>query len=111
MKTFSIVRIFLAAACLPVLAGCVTREVIYRPGPGPVAEEAPAPPAPQTEIVTVAPGPLAVWFWAPGCWEWRGRWIWAPGHWIARPHPGAEWVGAHWGWRGHHRMWVGGGWR
>ncbi len=110
MKTFPLFRTVLVAACLPLLAGCVTREVVYRDRPV-AGEEAPAPPPPQTEIVTVAPGPLAVWFWTPGCWEWRGHWIWAGGHWMHRPHPGAIWVGPHWGWRGHHRVWVGGGWR
>jgi hypothetical protein len=110
MKTFPLFRTILAAACLPLLTGCVTREVIYRDRPV-AGDEAPAPPPPQTEIVTVAPGPLAVWFWTPGCWEWRGHWVWAGGHWVHRPHPGAVWVGPHWGWRGHHRLWIGGGWR
>jgi hypothetical protein len=106
------VKIVLAGALLPLLAGCVEREVVYRPGPGPavVEEEAPAPPPPQTEIVTVAPGPISLWFWAPGVWEWRGRWVWTPGRWMARPHPGAVWIGAHWDRHGHRRVWVSGYW-
>jgi hypothetical protein len=103
-------------ACLPLFVGCVERQVVYRdrpvPGPAPVVvEEVPAPPPPQREVIAVAPGPLSVWFWAPGCWEWRGRWVWTGGHWIARPHSGAVWVGAHWDRRGGHRVWVHGGWR
>lgn len=112
MKTSLFVKCALVGACLPLLAGCVEREVVYRPPPGAVATEAPpAPPPPTAEVITAAPGPLAVWFWVPGCWDWHGRWVWTVGHWAARPHPGAVWVGAHWGRRGHHRVWIGGGWR
>jgi len=112
MKTSTIIRNLLFAASLPLFAGCVEREVVYRPVPGAVVtDEAPAPPPPQTEVITVAPGPLNVWFWAPGCWEWRGHWVWTGGRWMARPHVGAVWIAPHWGWRGHHRLWVGGGWR
>ena len=113
MKKSFLVRPLLIAACLPLLASCVTREVVYRdrPAPGVVVEEAPAPPPPQTEVITVAPGPLALWFWTPGCWEWRGHWVWVGGRWAHRPHHNAVWVGPHWGWHGHHRVWVGGGWR
>jgi hypothetical protein len=108
MKTSWLSKGALVAACLPLFAGCV----VYRDRPAPAAVvEAPAPPPPQTEYVTVAPGPLSVWFWAPGCWEWRGRWVWTGGHWIARPHAGAVWVGAHWDARGGRRVWVHGGWR
>ena len=110
-----LVKTALICGILPLFAGCVEREVVYRdrPAPAPVVveDEAPAPPPVQTEVVTVAPGPLDVWFWAPGCWEWRGRWVWVGGHWMARPHPGAVWVNAHWGWRGHHRVWVTSYWR
>lgn len=112
MKNSNLIKYALIGAILPLFAGCVEREVVYRDRPAPVVEEeTPAPPPPQTEVVTVAPGPTDVWFWAPGCWEWRGRWVWTGGHWVARPHPGAVWVGAHWGARGHHRVWVGGYWR
>jgi hypothetical protein len=115
MKHATLFTWALIGASLPFLAGCVEREVVYRDRPAPapteVVEEAPAPPPPQTEVVTVAPGPPDVWLWAPGAWEWRGRWIWIGGHWVSRPHPGAVWVGAHWGWRGHHRIWLSGGWR
>jgi hypothetical protein len=102
MKKSILVKSLLVAACLPLLAGCVIREQ----GPAVVA----APP-PQAEVVTVAPGPPAVWFWVPGEWAWRGRWVWVAGRWAARPHPGAIWVGGGWGWRGHHRVWVEGHWR
>ena len=114
MKTSFLVKCALIGAMLPLLAGCVERQVVYRPAPGPapaVAEEPPAPPPPHTDVVTVAPGPLSLWLWAPGCWEWNGRWVWTRGHWMARPHPGAVWFGPHWDRRGGHRVWVHGGWR
>lgn len=115
MKTSTLIKTGLIAASLPLFAGCVERQVIYRDRPAPpgavVVDEAPAPPPPQTEIVTIAPGPLDLWFWTPGCWEWRGHWVWVSGRWMSRPHPHAVWVGPHWGGRGHHRVWVGGVWR
>lgn len=123
MKNSLLIKCAIVAAALPWLAGCVHREVVYRDRPvvvatpppaapvPAVAEEAPAPPPPQAEVVTVAPGPTAVWYWAPGAWEWRGRWVWSPGHWVARPHPGAVWISPHWDWRGHHRVWITGYWR
>jgi len=116
MKNSNLLKIVLVTASLPLFAGCVEREVVYRDRPAPppgeiVVDETPAPPPLQTEVITVAPGPLDLWFWAPGCWEWRGHWVWFGGHWAARPHPGAVWIGSHWGVRGHHRVWVRGGWR
>jgi hypothetical protein len=118
MKTSFIIKCAVISASLPLLAGCVTREVVYRPAPAPapapapvVEDEAPAPPPPQVDVVTIAPGPLSLWFWAPGVWEWNGRWVWTRGHWVGRPHPGAYWVGAHWERRGGHRVWVTGRWR
>ena len=115
MKRLTVIKACAIAAGLPLFAGCVERQVVYRDRPVPppgttVVEEAPAPPPPQVEVVPVAPGPVSVWFWAPGCWEWNGRWVWTRGHWIARPHPHAVWVGPHWDWREHHRVWVGGYW-
>lgn len=114
MKNSMLTKSILIAASLPFFAGCVEREVVYRQAPPPgtavVENEPPAPP-PQSEVITVAPGPLDLWFWVPGVWEWRGRWVWGGGHWAARPHPDAVWVGSHWGWRGHRHVWVGGGWR
>ena len=114
MKKSIFIKSALIAATLPFFAGCVEREVVYRdrPAPGTVIVEQPSePPPPQTEIITVAPGPLALWFWAPGCWEWRGHWVWNGGHWIARPHPRAVWVSSGWVHRGHGHVWVAGHWR
>jgi hypothetical protein len=115
MKTSNLIKYALVGASLPLLAGCVEREVVYRDRPARYQEEVvvtdPGPPPPvQTEVITVAPGPLDVWFWAPGCWEWRGHWVWAGGHWMARPHRGAVWVGSGWVVRGHGRVWVSGHW-
>lgn len=116
MKTSTFIKCALIGTSIPFFAGCVEREVVYRNPPpaapaGAVVEEDPAPPPVQTEIVTAAPGPLDVWFWAPGAWEWRGHWVWVGGHWGARPHPGAVWVGGHWGHRGQARVWVRARWR
>jgi hypothetical protein len=117
MKNSIVIKSILMAATLPLLAGCVEREVVYRqapPGtpPGVVTEdEIPAPPPPQREVITVAPGPPDLWFWIPGVWEWRGRWVWTVGHWGARPHPGAVWIAPHLGVRGHRHVWIAGTWR
>jgi hypothetical protein len=119
MQNATLVKLVIIAASLPLFAGCVERQVVYhdrpvyaQPQPAPVVvEEYPAPPPPQTEVVTIAPGPPDIWFWVPGTWEWRGRWVWSGGHWAARPYRGAVWVGPHWGVRGHHRVWIAGGWR
>jgi len=117
MKTSTFIKYGLIGACLPWFAGCVEREVVYRDrlvpaAPGEVVETDPGePPPPQTEVVTVAPGPLSAWFWVPGCWEWRGHWVWYGGHWAIRPHHGAVWIHAGWVHRGHGRVWVSGHWR
>lgn len=113
MKSSIVLKTILIAASLPLFGGCVEREVVYRnPPPGATVGGNPGEPPPvQNEIVTVAPGPLDLWLWVPGCWEWRGGWVWTGGHWAARPHPGAVWVSPHWGGRGHHRVWVAGHWR
>jgi hypothetical protein len=118
MKKSILVKSILIAASLPLLAGCVERQVVYRdrpvyvqqpPGGDVVVAEPAAPPPPQVEVIPVAPDPTFVW--VGGCWEWRGRWVWAGGHWGPRPHPGAVWVHSGWGWHGHHRVWVSGYWR
>jgi hypothetical protein len=112
MKTSNLIKCALIGASLPLFAGCVEHEVVYRDRPAAVVdEEAPAPPPPRQDFVTVAPGPMSVWFWAPGAWEWRGHWVWVSGHWVHRPYAGAVWIGPHWTWNKHHRVWVSGGWR
>ena len=69
-----------------------------------------APPAPQVEVVPVAPGPA--YYWVPGYWGWNGTvWVWVSGAWRPRPWLGAVWVGGHWARRGHGYIWVGGHWR
>lgn len=114
-------RIVLIAATVPMLSGCV----VYRERPAPayapapsappgdevVVETPPAPPPVQIEVRPLPPGPIDVWFWVPGCWEWRGRYVWIAGRWAPRPHPGAAWIAGGWVRRGHHYVWVGGHWR
>lgn len=115
MKTSFLFKSLFIGAALPLLTGCVTREVVYRDRPAPPREvivaDAPLPPPPRQEIVAVAPSHDPRWVWVPGCWEWRGRWVWYDGHWAKRPHVNAVWVGPHWDAHGHSRVWIRGGWR
>jgi len=67
------------------------------------------PPSPQAEVIPVARGPQYVW--SAGYWGCNGGWVWVGGSWLVRPHPGAVWVGPHWGRRGRGYVWVGGYWR
>jgi hypothetical protein len=58
-----------------------------------------APPAPQVEIIGVAP--YAGHVWLGGAWYWEGgRHIWHPGHWEA-PRHGHVWVPHRWDHDGH----------
>jgi hypothetical protein len=110
MKKSILAKTLLIAVGVPLLAGCVVYERQPAPPPGQVVVDE-NPPPPQVEIAPIAPGPLDVWFWVPGAWEWRGHWVWVGGRWAARPHPGAVWVAGGWGWHGHRRVWVRGYWR
>lgn len=95
----SSVRIAIAATLMGVaLSGC-----IVAPAPEPVGEVAyTAPPAPQVEVVGVAPTPG--YFWVGGNWFWEGgRYAWHPGYWQA-PRPGYRWVP-------HSYVRAGNGWR
>ena len=96
-------RIGVVAALLAsfTLSGCVVEarpaRVVYE---GPVV--AVAPPAPQVEVVGVAPTPGYVWF--GGYWGWvGGRHVWVNGHW-GPGRAGYRWVPHHW-------VATGGGWR
>src|ERR1700684_3948154 len=61
-----------------------------------------APPAPQVEVVGVAPTPGYVWF--GGYWNWvGGQHVWGGGHW-GPGRPGYRWVPHAW-------VRAGGGWR
>ena len=107
MKKSILKNVLLIAASVPLLAGCV----VYQQEPAVEAAPPEAAPPAQVEVVPAAPGPVALWFWVPGQWVWRGHWVWVGGRWAARPHRGAVWVGGGWGWHGHHRVWVEGHWR
>lgn len=53
-----------------------------------------APPAPQVEVIGVAP--YSGYIWLGGAWFWEGgRHIWHPGHWEA-PRAGHVWMPHHW---------------
>ena len=109
MKKSLIKTSLLVALSLPLLAGCVVYERPAPPPPQPVVDY--NPPSPQYEVTPAAPGPMDVWIWIPGQWEWHGNWVWARGRWAPRPHPGAVWIRSGWAWRGHHRVWIHGYWR
>ncbi|WP_088287159.1 YXWGXW repeat-containing protein [Ideonella sp. A 288] len=96
----------LAGGLALALAGCVVAPVGGTPYGGgyPAAGEVvdTPPPAPQYELVGVAP--VAGHLWLGGYWGWRGgRYHWVPGQWAA-PRHGHAWVPHGWGR-------VGRGWR
>ena len=119
------------AGLVGLATGCVERRVVYvptyqaQPGspppagvPGPADTSAPpanavatqAPPAPQVEVVPVAPGPD--YDWVPGYWYWGGTtWVWLGGRWTVRPWHGAVWVRGGWYRHGRGWAWHGGHWR
>jgi WXXGXW repeat (2 copies) len=90
MKPASI-KIAIAGALMSIaLSACV---VAPAPGYGEVVAYQ-APPAPQYEVVGVAPTPG--YFWIGGAWFWEGgRYAWHPGHWEA-PRAGYRWVPHAW---------------
>ena len=97
-------KILLASVLLGgALSACV---VAPEPGYGVVAYS--APPAPQYEVVGVAPYPGAIWI--GGSWFWEGgRYGWHQGYW-ERPRPGYRWAPHRWyrdrnGWREERGHW------
>lgn len=65
------------------------------------------PPAPQAEVITVAPSPNHVWI--KGHWGWHGRWVWENGYWETI-RVGHVWVEGHWTRHRHGWVWVPGHW-
>ena len=105
MVSLSVLKVRWGAVLLvaALLGGCVVAPApgYYYPGvySGVVAV---APPAPQVEVVGVAPSPGYVWF--GGYWNWvGGRHVWVGGHW-GPGRAGYHWVPHTWS---H----TGGGWR
>jgi hypothetical protein len=118
MRDSILIKTVLITAALPLLAGCVERQVVYRdrpvytqppPNAEVVVDQPSEPPPPQVEVIPVAPDPTFIWI--GGNWEWRDRWVWVGGRWGQRPHPGAVWVRGGWVRRGHGRVWVVSHWR
>ncbi len=69
-----------------------------------------APPAPQLEIVPLAPSSGYVWI--PGYWSWRGgAWVWTGGRWALQPYPTAVWMDGRWARHGRSWIWISGRWR
>jgi hypothetical protein len=101
MTTSRVFQAGLAALMLAsvTMTGCV---VTARPAYYGGAVVTVAPPAPQVEVMGVAPAPGYVWM--GGYWDWvGGRHVWVGGHWMAG-RPGYHWVPHHW-------VAVGGGYR
>jgi hypothetical protein len=101
-------RIAIAGA----LASVALSACVVAPAPAYRAEVVAysAPPAPQYEVVGVAPA--AGYFWVGGAWFWEGsRYAWHPGYWQA-PRTGYHWVAHAWhptpngGWRMAPGHWV-----
>jgi len=115
MKSSILINSLLIAAALPLLPGCVIFErqpVAVAPPPGEMVVTRPeAPPPPKVEVLTVAPGPLDLWVWVPGCYEWRGHWVWVAGRWAPLPRPHAVWMTGHWARQGDGYVWIAGRWR
>ena len=83
------------------LAGCVVAPAPGYYDGGPVMV---APPAPQVEVVGVAPAPGYVW--VGGYWNWvGGRHVWVPGRWDVPPRGYHTWVAHRWvPYRGGYRL-------
>lgn len=106
------VKVAVAGALVgAVLSGCVVtaRPVVPTVGVGVEVVAPSAPPAPQVEVVGVAPAPG--YFWIGGAYFWEGgRYVWRGGRWEA-PRPGYHWVPHAWvyangGWHMHAGHWV-----
>src|SRR5438874_12277632 len=103
----STVKVPLAGALLSaVLCGSILTAA-----PGYYADAAVpevAPPAPQYEVVGVAPAPGYIWI--GGAWFWEGgRYAWHPGRWEAS-RPGYRWVPHTWRREGNRWHMQGGRW-
>jgi hypothetical protein len=101
MKQPRQLRIALALALTSLLGACVVIPAPRHYGGGGEVVTV-APPAPQGEVVGVAPGPGFIWI--GGFWNWiGGRHVWVGGHWESH-RPGHRWVPHQWhrdgpGWR------------
>ena len=88
-RLFSGSVLFLVLATAPLAPGIAEAQVPIR--------ITVAPPAPQVEVVPMAPSPRHVWI--PGHWQWRPpmhRHVWVPGHFAVRPAINRVWVPAQW---------------
>ena len=102
---------FAKVAVASALFGAALSGCIVAPAPGYYADVAVtdvAPPAPQYEVVGVAPSPGYIWI--GGAWFWEGgRHAWHPGHWEA-PRAGYRWVPHTWHQEGGRWHMQGGRW-
>ncbi len=102
-RRLSMVAIALAACA--GLSACVVAPTGRYYDSYPVAVP---PPAPQAEVVVVAPGPGL--FWIGGYWGWSGRaHVWVPGRWERHRH-GQYWAPHRWhhdgrAWHQQHGRW------
>lgn len=96
-----LLKLVLATAAMVLIAtGCYTRrEIIHERAGAPTTVRevviTETPPAPQVEVMGVAPGPDYVWL--PGHWTRSGdRWVWTSGRWELRPSATSVYVPGHW---------------
>jgi len=101
--------VLLAAA---LVGGCAQHQKAAEEHVTPVGTEVvvpEAPPLPEVETMTIAPGPGYVW--VPGAWSWRTQWVWDHGRWAYPPQAGAIWVSPRYENRGDKRVFIQGGWK
>lgn len=97
-----------AALSLSACTLATTGQVHYPHGSAAVVVAPMAPPPPQREIITLAPGPGYVWI--DGYWVWEyNRYAWRPGYWAAQRR-GHAWVPPRWhrgrgGWHHEEGYW------
>jgi hypothetical protein len=103
----------LLLAGLLLMTGCAPRERTTYQAPASQADTEvvveQAPPLPEVETMTIAPGPGFVW--VPGAWSWRSEWVWDQGHWAHPPQPGAVWVSPRYEARDGKHVFIRGGWK
>ena len=104
MSIKNLVAATVAALALPIISSCV---VAARPG---VVYVRTRPPAIQTEVIGVSPGPGYVWIRGYHRWE-NNAYVWVPGRWELPPRARGKWVEGRWHHDRYGWYWVEGHWR
>lgn len=85
---FSSLSLVLVLASFPLLTGCP-------PAPAGVVYADVQPPAPEVDVVGVAPGPGYVWIAGHHVWR-SGHYVWLGGRFELPPRGHSRWVAGHW---------------